>query len=100
MWYKSFVETFSPNSVQIMCVSQIRNIGIAFNWHIDVPQDFIGLIFGKFVGLLLLIFALFAHQYLLELFRKDIDVSWEERKQVWIVKIDVEIQLLFFVRTR
>jgi hypothetical protein len=34
------------------------------------------------ITLFLLIFALFAHQYLLELFRKNIDVSGEEGKQI------------------
>jgi len=31
MSYKSFVDAFSPNGVQVVCISQIRNIGIVFD---------------------------------------------------------------------
>lgn len=68
--------------MQAVRVSQIRNVGIVFDRHIHLLQYFVGLFFGEFVSLFLLVLALFAHEYLLELFGKDVDVSGEEGKQV------------------
>jgi hypothetical protein len=99
MWYKSFVEAFSPNRVQVVRIAHIGDVGIALNGHVDLPQHVVGLLLGELAAFLLLVLPLLAHQYLLELLGQDVDVPREEGEQVRVVEVDVEVQLFLLVRT-
>lgn len=77
--------------MQIVSITQVRNVRIILNGQVDLLQHLVRLLFRQLMLLLLLILALLAHQDLLELFRQDIDVPGEERKEVGVVKVDVKV---------
>ena len=63
-------------------------------------QELIGFFFGDLIGFFLLIFLLFAHQDLLELFRKYVHIAGKQGEKIRVVEINVRVEVSFQIDAR